>query len=241
MEWPHHIIGSGLRPALLFVGAGLNSRHLSPLASVFPDYTFYVFDLWPDRLDSPEGLRNLTDHFLLPFVHQMTHRPVLVGFSMGARVALTLAAACPTCCGEIWLIAPEGFRPHLWWHLANRTWIGQGLFGWWCRHEKWAMRLLATGERWGLAERGISRAGLEALLPKLPLIWQAYDRLDPTRALRIPDLAVRIWYGLQDRWCGDDTLTEARRCWPSARLTALPGGHFQAWTQWLRLMRNDIG
>lgn len=151
----------------------------------------------------------------------------LLGFSMGGKLAMCLAAAAPVgLVAQVFLLAPDGIRSHPLQAWASRAPAGRALLAWVMRHPVWLQRLAQLAHRSGLLPSFLAgfvarefstqrhRAYLAETLrlyghlsppgPAVPsvLIWGRHDPLLPRRALR--------------RWL---------RRHPLARLHLLPGGH----------------
>jgi pimeloyl-ACP methyl ester carboxylesterase len=72
----------------------------------------------------------------------LSQQLTLLGFSLGARIALTLYEANPEKVERLVLLAPDGLKVNFWYWLATQTWIGNKLFACTMQHPGWFLLFL---------------------------------------------------------------------------------------------------
>jgi pimeloyl-ACP methyl ester carboxylesterase len=128
-------MGVGPRSLLLFHGFGQDHRALVPVAEAVGDlYTCYLFDLYfhgqsywggGDRPIEQKDWKEYLQGFL--HEHQIDRFSVL-GFSLGARLALASLEAFPERMAAIYLVAPDGLRASPWYTLATGSLLTRKVF-----------------------------------------------------------------------------------------------------------------
>lgn len=127
--------GEGQRVLLAFHGFGQNKNAwLSVAQSLGNDYCIYSFDLffhgesiWPytDKPIEKQQLKYIFEAFLL---EKQVRQFGVMGFSLGAKVALCLAEMLPQPINTIWLAAPDGLHINFWYKLATGSRITRHIF-----------------------------------------------------------------------------------------------------------------
>jgi pimeloyl-ACP methyl ester carboxylesterase len=127
--------GNGADSLLLFHGFGQDHTVFAPLIkSIQSRYTCYSFDLFyhgqsrwanPDEPLSTTHWANLLRLFLET---ERLARFSVLGFSMGARLALATFEILPHMTANIFLLAPDGIRNHLVYRLATSHALNRFIF-----------------------------------------------------------------------------------------------------------------
>lgn len=127
--------GKGNKALLLFHGFGQDHTSLLTLAEALGDrYTCYLFDLYfHGQSRWPHGDRPLEkgewQHYLKGFLQDHhIHTFSVLGFSLGARLALASLEAFPTRTQELFLVAPDGIPASPWYTLATGSLAGRRFF-----------------------------------------------------------------------------------------------------------------
>jgi len=130
--------GHGKHVLLAFHGFGRNAEDFQPLAeSLQASHTIYAFNLFfhgnscypNDRIEqhtiSPQELTSLFSKFLES--ENISSFSVL-GYSLGAKIALTLAEALPDRLIGLNLIAPDGIKVNFWYWALSHTLPGRAAY-----------------------------------------------------------------------------------------------------------------
>jgi len=123
--------GSGSRLVICFHGFGTYASTFDWIASHVPDHLFIAFDLpfhglteWKEKNVQVDELINMLDH-----CPEIAGKPfAMVGYSMGARLALSIIEHIPARITRILLMAPDGLHMNRWYWFATQTSIGNKLF-----------------------------------------------------------------------------------------------------------------
>jgi pimeloyl-ACP methyl ester carboxylesterase len=185
-------------------------KHLSP------EYTVIALDLpFHGKTQWQEGLTFTIDDLLavtntlLAKHGEGVNRIILLGFSMGGRVALQLLQSMPDKIERIVLLAPDGLKVNFWYWLSTQTYIGNRLFGFTMKHPGWFFWLLQTGNRLKLINPSVLKF-TRYYIDDTTVRRLLYERWTCMRAIK-PDLAfakklirahqlpVRLLYGKYDR------------------------------------------
>lgn len=143
------ISGNGPQPVICFHGYSEDSGMFSFLEKYAGlEFTFYTLDLpfhgkteWKEGLVfTPDDLRQIVST-ILDLGHSesetLSQKPILLGFSLGGRMALSLYENIPEGVGKIVLLAPDGLKINFWYWLSTQTWAGQKLFHFTMKHPGW--------------------------------------------------------------------------------------------------------
>lgn len=146
----YYRFGHGPKPVLCFHGYGENAQSFAFLEeSMGNDYCFHAIDLpfhgqtiWKQGLDfTVNDLQQIIS--LFPDQWKAANsKPVLLGFSLGGRVALSLYQAQPESVRKLVLLAPDGLVMNPWYWLSTQTMIGNRLFHFTMKHPGWFFGLL---------------------------------------------------------------------------------------------------
>jgi len=134
---------------------------------------------------------------------------ILVGFSLGGRVALSLYMARPEWFSKMVLLAPDGLKVNGWYWLATQTVIGNRFFRFTMKHPGWFFGFLKFMNWLRLVNARIFKfvnyyIGNQEVRDLLYARWTSLRRLRPDLP-RIRSLVktrhtpVRLVYGLHDR------------------------------------------
>ncbi|HEY4150225.1 MAG TPA: alpha/beta fold hydrolase [Chitinophagaceae bacterium] len=128
------------------------------------DYTFFAINLpyhegtrWKERHAFTAGhlLEVIQAIFREAGIAPATF--VLLGYSMGGRVAMTLADRYPEKVARLCLIAPDGLKMNFWYWLSTQTSMGNALFRFTMRHPAWFMGLVKGAHRLHLINTSIGK------------------------------------------------------------------------------------
>lgn len=135
MVWKADLIGKGPKLLIVFHGYGQNAdvfRHMEELMQ--DEYTFMLIDLAFHRhqKDFPKGFifdAEYSKQWISAILEKSEKSVVsLMGFSIGARIAMFVAQNNSEKVDEIWLIAPDGLPVSKAYRFLTHSWLGQNLF-----------------------------------------------------------------------------------------------------------------
>ena len=165
----------------------------------------------------------------------------LLGFSMGGKLALSLAATAPAAIlRQLILIAPDGIRSHPLHRFAVRSRLGQALLRQVWRQPAWVVKPARWGQRLGLlpgflarfVEREFGSAAHRAYLRETLRLY------GPLRVPRqIPAMPTLLIWGARDPLYPARAVARWRRRHPQARLHLLPAGHMVLSSQAAQIQR----
>ena len=221
----YYRIGTGPRLGLCFHGYGEDAASFAFLEKLAGhQYTFYAIDLpfhgqtrWKEDL-------NFTHTDLQQIIHdlllankinlqgdslQPDRKMVLMGFSLGGRVALSLYQAWPNLTERLVLMAPDGLKVNFWYWLSTRTWIGNRLFDFTMKYPGWFFLFLKVINRLGMVNASIFKfvnfyIGNKEARIQLYERWTTLRRLKPNikriKSFIIQNKTpVKMIYGRHDR------------------------------------------
>lgn len=135
-QWPYVRYGTGEHVLIAFHGYGQDAsafRHLGELLS--NEYTIYAVELpFHDKGIQISENEALFDEYaaraMLDYLLSITQTKNvgLIGYSIGARIALALTSWFPDKIDELWLFAPDGLPVSNAYRLITGTWMGRKLF-----------------------------------------------------------------------------------------------------------------
>jgi len=128
-------IGNGHKKALAFHGFGQDASYFQCFEeSVGQDYTIYSFNLPfhgdddTEKNGKPADLQQLKLFFAAFLEKHALDRFTVIGFSIGAKLALAVAECFPQHIDRLVLIAPDGLKTNVWFKLATGSSISRGIF-----------------------------------------------------------------------------------------------------------------
>jgi len=150
----YYRFGSGLKQVICFHGYGEDATTFEFLSKYAGNqFTFYAIDLpfhgktvWKDQLTFTESdLVEITQKIL----HQDNQKSkienqklLLLGFSLGGRIALSLYQSMSEKIENLILLAPDGLKVNFWYWLSTQTWLGNKFFAFTMKHPGWFFMLL---------------------------------------------------------------------------------------------------
>lgn len=134
----YRVYGQGPAAAIAFHGFGGTGRNFEPLVPALKDrFTTYTVDIFyhgesrfpddrsADRPIAPEEFTGLMHAFLDA---RAIDRAVMMGFSLGGRLALTCVERLPERCAGLWLFAPDGLVRFPWYRAASKWAWGRSVY-----------------------------------------------------------------------------------------------------------------
>lgn len=210
----YYQFGLGSRPVICFHGYGEDGSSFDFLAAFAdPQFRFYAIDLpFHGKTEWNEGLL-FTDEDLVSIVEQITAHTakamMLLGFSLGGRMALSLYQLIPGKVEKLILLAPDGLKVNFWYWLSTRTWFGSRFFKFTMEHPGWFFAILKVFHKIRLVNPSIFKFVNQHIGDKKVRL-ELYDRWISLKNVR-PDLSkikklicshntpVHLFYGKHDR------------------------------------------
>ena len=134
-KWQAPLIGSGHRYMLVFHGYGQDANAFKHLAELLDDsYTLVLLDLayHGKNMLMPDGFFFKPEQaveFIENLCHELhTERISLAGYSIGARIAMSISGACSNQIEELWLFAPDGMPVSGFYKFLTTNPLGISLF-----------------------------------------------------------------------------------------------------------------
>jgi len=155
LSWQHSLIsyhrfGHGTEWVFAFHGYGENGGSFAVFEPLLGDrYTLIAIDLpfhglteWKE----PTPLVAADLQQIIDSIAGNRQRFILMGFSMGGRIALSLMEQVPERVERVFLAAPDGLHQNPWHFLSTQTWLGNRIFRYTMSHPGWlfaAMKIFA--------------------------------------------------------------------------------------------------
>lgn len=134
---------------------------------------------------------------------------ILIGYSMGGRVALSITENLPLRVIRLILLAPDGMTVNFWYRLATQTNQGRRLFRFTMNHPKWFFTLLRVADKGNLINKSIFKFVFhhvhdEQVRTDLYHRWTCMSNISPDlkkirAVIREKKLPVQLLYGKHDR------------------------------------------
>jgi len=217
----YRLIGAGPKPVVCFHGYGEESGMFSFLEKYAgQEFTFYAIDFpFHGKTEWKEGL-NFSQTDLQMIVQSITavsnHKPetinnklILLGFSLGGRMALSLYQTIPGKIEKLILLAPDGLKVNFWYWLATQTWMGNKFFGFTMKKPGWFFGFLKLLNKLGLVNASIFKfvnyyIGDNNVRQLLYNRWTCLRKIKPglrriKNSIKENKTPVRLVYGKHDR------------------------------------------
>jgi pimeloyl-ACP methyl ester carboxylesterase len=213
--------GSGLQPVICFHGYGESGNHFGFLEqSADQQFSFFAIDLpfhgeteWNEGLDFEcEDLKEIIDALLASDYDKqeiLNYKPILLGFSLGGRISLSLYQAIPGKIEKVVLLAPDGLKINFWYWLGTQTWAGRKLFYFTMQNPGWFFGFLKILKSIGFVNSSVFKF-VKYYIDNKTVRHELYNRWITFRNLS-PDLSkiklmvlkhktpFRLVYGKHDR------------------------------------------
>ena len=217
----YYRFGSGPRTAVCFHGYGEDGSMYSffevGAGQVFSFYSidlpFHGLTVWKEGLDFTAGdLQQIVSSILeiegRP-ISDPANKIVMLGFSLGGRVALSLYQLLPGNFEKLLLMAPDGLKVNGWYWLATQSYIGNRFFSMTMNHPQWFFGLLKFLNRLKLVNTSIFKfvnyyIGDRQARDLLYMRWTCLRKLKPglgviKKYIRAHHTKIRLVYGKHDR------------------------------------------
>lgn len=212
--------GNGPQLVLCIHGYGESAMHFSFLQQLGSNYTIAAIDLpyhgdtiWQERKKLlPSELLELIKGLLLQLRKHYTalhHNIILLGYSLGGRIALSLYQHQPSLFSKLVLLAPDGLKLNRWYWLATQTFLGNRLFKFTMQHPGWFFNILRLLNKAGMVNTSIFKfvnfyIGDATVRSLLYQRWTVLSTFRPNlqklqELIRQQQTPVRLVYGQYDK------------------------------------------
>lgn len=213
--------GSGAQPVICFHGYGESGSSFSFLEKYAKgQFTFIAIDLpfhgkteWKEGLDF--GWRDMQT--IIEIILTETNdkqetkndKPILLGFSLGGRMALSFYQSIPGQVEKVILLAPDGLKVNFWYWLSTQTWLGNKFFYFTMHYPGWFFGFLKALKGLSLVNASVFKF-VKYYIDNKQVRYELYNRWTALRKLR-PNLSkirsailynktpFRLVYGRHDR------------------------------------------
>lgn len=207
------VFGVGTSPVACFPGYGETGDSFAFLGGQGgKDYRFYAFDLpfhgqtqWNEDHDFTPGDLQEIVAMTIPGPARL----ILMGFSLGGRIALGYFQANPEKIEKLVLLAPDGLKLNFWYWLATQSFIGNRLFRFTMKNPSWFFAFLKGLNKLGLVNTSIFKfvnyyIGDKIVREQLYQRWMGLRKIRPNirkikQQINLHATPVRIIYGKHDK------------------------------------------
>ena len=208
----YYRFGNGPQPVACFHGYGEDGLAYSFLSKYAEDhFTFYSIDLpFHGKTRWNEEQPFIHDDLVTIVGHIVEGKKViLLGFSLGGRMALTLYQNMPGFIERMVLLAPDGLKINFWYWLSTQTWAGNKFFSFTMKHPGWFFGFLKLLNKLKLVNASIFKfvnfyIGNKEVRQLLYDRWTSLRKIKPRLSLiksliRKNNTTTRLVYGKHDR------------------------------------------
>ncbi|MEX1188630.1 MAG: alpha/beta hydrolase [Bacteroidia bacterium] len=193
-HWQVTTFGSGKKVLVAFHGYGQDSSWFKHHEEVLGEsYTIYAIDLAYHGAQSnlPKGIEFdelYARRWLESILSKCGESQIgLLGYSIGARIAMTIASWMPEAISELWLIAPDGMPVSKTYRFLIGNFLGKAVFKSFISSPNFAFLLLSAGSRSGLLSKKVAAFYKNEIASiskrqKLYDTWMAYRTALPNYA-----------------------------------------------------------
>jgi pimeloyl-ACP methyl ester carboxylesterase len=205
--------GLGPQPVICFHGYGETGEvygFLEALAG--KEFSFYSIELPFHGKTSWNEKEGFSHHDLSAIINSICDEKdklLIMGFSLGGRVALSLLQVIPMSTKKLVLLAPDGLKVNFWYWLAARTWAGNRLFRFTMKKPGWFFGLLKIMNKLKLVNASVFKfvnyyIGDSVARQLLYDRWTSLKALKPNltkikQQIRASHIPARLIYGKHDR------------------------------------------
>lgn len=210
--------GSGPLPVLAFHGFGRTGADFAVLEQELGDRcTLYAFDLhfhgnspsYPERAETPFTPRELAVYFAAFADKIGAAKVLLLGYSLGGRIALSLVEHMPERIEGVFLAAPDGLITRPWYRGLAASNVGRGLYRRFVERPKVVHGIIdglrstrLMNERMHRFLKGQTDSKAKRMLVRD--VWLSYRAIEPDLAavgalVRAHHIPVHLFFGTHDR------------------------------------------
>ncbi|MBK7944182.1 MAG: alpha/beta fold hydrolase [Flavobacteriales bacterium] len=237
--------GNGPMPVLAFHGFGRTGSDFRILEGPLGDRcTIHAFDLhfhgdspgYPHRADEPFTPKELAVFFSAFLAEKGIERTIVMGYSLGGRIALCLAEQMPERFSRLILAAPDGLKTRPWYRGLASSNVGRWAYKRFIHHPQRvhfvmdalrALRLMNERMHRFLKGQTDSRAKRQLVHD----VWLSYRLIEPdlasvAKTAQRHGFPINLYFGTHDRVIPPHLGSNLRRHAPdSVTSEELPFGH----------------
>ena len=238
--------GSGPEVLLAFHGYGQDHSVYEGLSAALNNrYSVYSFDLYLHGEHYRESSSRLSDdaltveHWQRVITNFLELRGItefsLVGYSLGARFALTLVESMAPRIKQVILIAPDGIKSSRWYQVASGTWLGNRLLRYTVVRPRPFFWVLRKAYQLKVVEKSVvkfveSHMNTRADRYWVYQRWVTFRRIQPSlrrvkRECNAHQVRVVIFLGKYDSVVKRKRISAFHKSLKYSRLHYLPSGH----------------
>lgn len=211
--------GEGSTPLLSFHGFGRTADDFllfkNSLGKKYKILSFNLFhhgkSAFPEKRDKKEPL---TKEELRSIIHQLSvkegiDRFSVLGYSMGGKFAMVIAELFPEKVNEIWLFAPDGLQPNLWYLLVSRTKLGMEVYSYFTRRTPLLFSIVRILTQIRLIHPKLEKFVQLSLdtpdkIEKVKKVWYDFREIKPdvsllARSIKTYNISAIQFYGKNDK------------------------------------------
>ena len=211
------VIGNGPLFAFALHGYGETAQNYACIEKgLHTTHTLVAIDLpFHGKTDWQEGMVMEPFHLeeilqqLKAIISPNGNRTALIGFSFGARLALSLTELYPYLINRLILLAPDGLVVNPWYWIATQTQAGNRFFAFTMKNPQWFFGLIRLGATIGVVNTSIQKFTRQYIHNKqvrndLYNRWTSMRKFKPS-LIRVKkniaghSIPVRLLYGMHDK------------------------------------------
>jgi len=257
LELPYIKIGAGKKTIIAFHGFGQDSSYFESFNKVFGnDYTIYSFDLpyhgdhsW-EFTEIPIAISTLKSSFQTFLEKEEVDKFFIIGYSIGAKIALNVFNVFPERVDKLLMIAPDGFRSNIWYKLATGTAFSRNIFRYVIKNPEIFFNIADTIARLKLVNRGVirfakSQMSSQQKRDKVYHTWLCLREMDVDKSklklnLKKYKVTIEIFLGSEDKIITEEqfqSFSDSTEI--DCKLIVLPAGHTDLITKTADFLMND--
>lgn len=155
----YYRFGNGQKVIICFHGYGETALSFSFLEKwIENEYSLYAIDLPFHGKTAWLEKNGFTTEDLIAIIEKIVspdRKIILLGFSLGGRVSLSLYEKIPDKIESMALLAPDGLKVNFWYWISTQTFIGNRLFIFTMKHPGWFLFFLNVIKKLGLANASV--------------------------------------------------------------------------------------
>lgn len=186
--------GGGTELLIAIHGFGEDSTSYACIGENLPsEFSLIALDLPKHGSTEWKEASAITPHELLSVIQRLCAEGGidgsvfgLIGYSMGARIALSLYETDSKNIAQLLLLAPDGLSMHFVYWLSTQTTVGRGMFRWTMQHPKPFLQIASFARRTGIIKESRMRFAKlylqqETTRKQVYEIWTAFRKFRPDR------------------------------------------------------------
>ncbi|UII23524.1 alpha/beta hydrolase [Fulvivirga ligni] len=238
----YYTYGNGPKVMLAFHGFGQNGQFFSQMAKNWAeDFIFFSFDLffhgnstWKEEkkpIDKIYWGKIITSFLKENKISEFS----LMGYSIGAKLALATIEAVPESIKSIYLLAPDGIKNNLWYKLATTNPLISSYFKSMIHKPTRFYNLIKLAQKLKIIDKGVVKFAATQMLTienrkRVYYTWMIFSKLNfnMNNIARIIDqyhLPVKIYLGTYDKIITAKIMESLTKKSASTKVIMVKSGH----------------